>query len=86
MDITRMLKSVAWTVNCPMYAFAVQAGPGTSPLPLEMAYSATPPETVLFKELIRSVVESCQPRTKRLAGLIFEIFSYLPESSRLQTI
>jgi hypothetical protein len=50
----RMLKSVAWTVNCPMYAFAVHAGPGRSPLPLEMAYSATPPEMVLFRELIRS--------------------------------
>jgi hypothetical protein len=57
MDIRRMLKSVACTVNCPMKAFAVQAGPGTSPLPLEMAYSAKPPETVLFRELIRSVVE-----------------------------
>jgi hypothetical protein len=53
-DIRRMLKSVAWTVNCPMTALAVQAGPGTSPLPLEMAYSATPPEMVLFREFIRS--------------------------------
>ena len=37
-----------------MNAFAVHAGPGTSPPPLEMAYSAKPPEIVLFRELIRS--------------------------------
>lgn len=54
MDMMRMLKSIAWTENCPNQALAMQPTPTAVFLSVCLLASAIAPETVLLRLFMKS--------------------------------